>query len=449
MPDNEMTEHLSASKMERFCARALEGAELTTVARHIVNCSDCGRQFVATLGHQKGTAPVSFTLAPEFWLRHEHIDYEQLVELADKKLDATDRELIDLHLKVCTPCREDVANFLTFREQIAPELQVSYAPVGREATRRSSWVAWWHGLAWKPIHAAAVVLIGIALVVGAAFFMKRRADSFQAKQTPTARIDHGAPGQTPTPDNRAANSLSRPGATPNELPAEKPNSAVAIVSLNDLAGPVTVDKSGNISGFDDVPPPTRDEIARVLLSERIEKPAILRELAGQDSTLRGSSGQSFKLISPSRTVLVSDRPRFIWEQVSRASTYRVYVTDAGGSEVARSEELPAERAEWTVSKPLKRGDIYAWTVVAVVDGKEIVSPGSSAPEMKFHVLSMNNLQQLGQLKRARSHLALGVFYAKVGMLAEAEHEFTQLSRLNPKTEVLAKLLHSVRALARP
>ncbi len=442
MADNETTEHVSASKMERFCARALEEAELTTVARHLANCPNCGRQFVATLGRQKGTTALSFTLAPEFWLRREHIDYEQLVKLADKKLDATDRELIDLHLKVCPPCREDVRSFLAFREQIAPELEVSYAPVAPEPTRGSPWWTGWRRLAWKPIYGAAILLMGIALIMGGVF-LKRRADSFQAKQTPTP---HASPAVSP--NNGVINRSSSPTpVAPYELPLEKPSEA-AVVVLNDQAGRVTVDKSGKVSGLDEVPATTRDQIVRVLLSERIEGPAILRDLAGQDTTLRGSTGrQPFSLISPTRSVILSDRPTFRWEEVSAASSYRVYVTDPRGTEKARSGELSSERSEWAVSEPLKRGGIYAWAVVAVVNGKEIVSPGPAAPEMKFQILSAKSLQQLNQLKRKRSHLALGVFYSSVGMTAEAERELQELSRLNPNSRLVRELLQRVRLLA--
>ncbi|CAN5882583.1 hypothetical protein BH18ACI4_BH18ACI4_00650 [soil metagenome] len=450
MADNEMTEHVSTSKMERFCARALEDAELTTVARHIANCSDCGPQFVTTLGRQEGTTSLSFTLAPEFWIRHEHIDYERLVELSDKKLDSTDRELIDLHLKVCPTCREDVAGFLAFREQIAPELQVSYPPVGLEPARKTfSGANSWRGLAWKPIYVAAVVVIGIALVIGSALFLKRRADNFQAKQTPIPKDNIGTSSQTPTPENRAANSPSPP-AMPNETPVENPNSSAPIIALNDRAAIVTVDKNGRVFGLDDVPPRVRYEIARALLSEGIERPSILRDLAGENSALRGNNTeQLFKLISPTRAVLVSDQPRFKWEGVSRASTYRVYVNDSSGHEVARSEELSPQRTEWSVSKPLKRGEIYAWTVVAVVDGKEIVSPGPSSPEMKFQVLSTSSLQQLNKLKKTRSHLALGVFYAQKGMNAEAEREFQILVRDNPRSQHANKLLRQIQSWQRP
>jgi hypothetical protein len=217
--------------------------------------------------------------------------------------------------------------------------------------------------------------------------------------------------------------------------------------LNDGAGIVTVYKGGNVSGLDEVPAPTRDEIASVLLSERIEPPAVLKDLAGQEATLRGSNnGQSFKLISPPRTVLIPDRPRFKWEQVSKASAYRVYVNDPSGQEVARSKELSPERTEWVISKPLKRGEIYAWTVIAVVNGKEIVSPGPAAPEMKFQILAARNLKEMNSLKRSRSHLGLAVFYTKVGLIAEAEREFQVLVRLNPKVGSLRKLLNSVRLL---
>jgi hypothetical protein len=442
MPDTEMIEHVSASRMERFCARGLPETELTTVARHLAHCTKCHRRFVATLGRHRETNPVTFTLAPELWLRHEHIDYEQLVELAENKVDATDRELIDLHLKVCTPCREDVRSFLAFREQIAQELEVSYSPIGQEPTRaRLSWVTRWRGLAWKPIYAAAVVVIGIAMIIGVVLLLKRRAGNLQVNQGPTPQVS-----PVSAPDNRAAN-VPSPYPTLEESPIGKTNSAKAIVVLNDESGQITVDKRGNISGLDDIPTPTRDEITKVLLSERIELPPVLEELAGQESTLRGgNSGQSFKLIFPTRTVLVPDRPRFKWEQVSRASAYRVYVNDPSGHEVARSEELSSERTEWVVPKPLKRGGIYAWTVIAVVDKKEIVSPGPSSPEMKFQILSDDSLQQLNQLKKARSHLALGVFYARAGLIAEAERELRELVRINPKSKVARTLFHRVGSL---
>jgi len=433
-----MSDHVSTSNMRLFCARALPEADLTMAARHLADCSDCHRLLVSSLRERRLETP-SFTLAPEFWLRNEHIDYDQLVELADGKLDTAERESIDAHLKICSVCEEDVKSFLVFREQIAPELKMHYpAVVAKPNREKPNWWEAWRRMGWKPIYAAALVVVGIAIVIGVGVMLKRRA-TLQAQQVPTPQISPGS-----TPDSRADNFPSPPAA-PIESPIEKPNNAETVVTLNDRGGTITVYKSGNVTGLDDVPAPTRDAIARVLSSERLEQPAILKELGGQEGTLRGNkNAQPFKLTYPSRTVIISDRPNFKWEKASGASSYRVYVNDPTGREVARSEELPSERTEWMIPNPLKRGKIYAWTVIEMVDGREIISPGSAFPEMKFQILSASDLQKLSQLKRTRSHLALGVFYARVGMIDEAEREFQELVRLNPKSKVADKILHDVR-----
>lgn len=428
--------------MRLFCVRALPEAELNLAARHLADCSECHRLFVSSLRERRLETP-SFTLAPEFWLRHEHIDYDQLVELADGRLDTTERESIDAHLKICLVCEEDVRSFLVFREQIAPELRMQYPAVVAKPNREkpNRWEAW-RRMGWKPISAAALVVVGIAIVIGVGVMLKRRA-TLQAQQVPTPRVSPSS-----TPDSRAANFPSPP-APPVESPTGKPNNAETVITLNDRGGTITVDKSGNVAGLDDVPAPTRDEIAKVLMSEKLEQPASLKELGGQDSGLRGSKNASpFKLISPSKTVIVTDRPTLKWEKALGASSYRVYVNDPAGYEVARSEELPSERTEWILSKPLKRSDIYAWTVVAVVDGKEIVSPGPSSPEIKFQVLPLSSLRELNQIKKTRSHLALGIFYTEVGMIVEAEREFQELARLNPNADVVKKLLRSAQLIRR-
>jgi len=84
-------------------------------------------------------------------------------------------------------------------------------------------------------------------------------------------------------------------------------------------------------------------------------------------------------------------------------------------------------------------------VVAVVDGKEIVSPDASSPEMKFKVLSTSGLQQLTRLKKTSSHLALGVFYAQKGMIADAEREFQMLVLKNPGSRSANKLLREIQS----
>jgi hypothetical protein len=442
MAERDKTEHISESIMERFCMRALTENELTTTARHLTGCPDCQEEFISTLRRQREVANLSFSLAPEFWLRHEHLDYEQLVELADDKLDAAERELIDAHLKVCAHCTEDVRSFLAFKEEIGSEMKISYAPTDRESARqRLSWVNWWRGLVWKPIYSAVIVIVGIVLVIGGAFLINRKAENQRVRQVPTPNVSPSS-----TPEGSLAN-VPSPSALPGESPSEKPTGAEALVVLNDQGRAITVDKNGNLGGLDDVSASTRDEIAQVLLSEKLDAPAVLKELRGQEGSLRGSNNtQPFKLTFPSRAVIVSDLPTFRWEKALGADSYKVYVNDLAGHEVARSDELSPETIKWRLQKALKRGEIYSWTVVAVVDGKEIVSPGPSSPEMRFQVLPLTQLKQLQQLKKTQSHLALAVFYSKVGMMTEAEQELKDLYSRNPGSQKLRALLTRIRQL---
>jgi len=125
---------------------------------------------------------------------------------------------------------------------------------------------------------------------------------------------------------------------------------------------------------------------------------------------------------------------------------QVYVLDQDGNQVSQSEELPPTQTQWETPASLRRGQIFSWVVTAMVNGKKVVSPSASAPEIKFAVLSTGDFQELNHLKKSNSHLALGVFYARVGLLNEAEREFQGLVELNPQSELPRKLLQSVRTI---
>lgn len=461
-----MTGHITTSRIQRFRVRALPVGELTSIAEHLDGCPSCNQQFTRMLRSRLGLEPLKITLAAEFQFRHEHVDYEQLVRLADETMAASEREMLDVHLKICAPCHEDVRSFLTFREQIDKEPEPIFPAISKQQTRdERPWFAWWRGLAWNPAYAAAVVLIGIVLVIGVALLLKGRASNLEAKKTQPSQGVIGPAPQTPTPQNQAVNVQPTPAPAPSEqLPRRAPSPALTVrnqerlrslenagvvAALNDERGKVTVDKTGNVSGLDEIPQKTRQEIGEALLAENIKAPATQTELAGGPIVLRGpDNSPSFRLRSPARTVVISDRPFFEWEELAGATSYRVSVGDLKGHEIAKSEELPADQKIWTPPNALKRGEIYAWEVEATIDGKKIISPGRSAPQTKFKILSENSAQELEQLKKARSHLALGVFYARVGMMLEAEGEFQELTRLNPRSRVASELLRTVQRLRR-
>ena len=449
--------------MQRYRVRALPVGELNSIAEHLDVCPSCNQQFAEILQSRRGSEPVKITLAPEFQFRHEHINYDQLVRLADSKMDATEREMLDVHLKACASCQEDVLSFLALREQIDNETEPAPTAIVEEPTReKRPWFAWSQGLPWNPAYAAAVVLIGIALVIGVALFLKRRAANLEARQTQPPQGIIGPAKQTPTPQNQTVAVQPTPAPVPSEqLPRHAPSpqlnvknreplkpleNAGAVAVLKDESGTVAVDKAGNVSGLDEIPLNTRQEIGETLLAENIKAPGTQTELSGGPISLRGpGKSPTFKLLSPARVIIISDRPSFEWEELAGATSYRVSVGDLKGHEIAKSGELPADQRRWTPSTSLKRGEIYVWEVAATIDGKKIFSPGTSAPEMKFKILSASSAKELEQLQGTRSHLALGIFYAREGMISDAEREFQILIRDNPDSPILKKLLKQIQS----
>ncbi len=189
-------------KVSRCRSEGFSEEQQVSIANHLAECEACHRVLGETLRSQRGTEGLKFTLAPEFWFRHDHLDYEQLVGIAENKLDATERELIEIHLSTCATCREDVRGFLAFREKIEPQLRVRYGPAAKEpkpspVSRRN----WRRGLAWKPASVAAVILIGIGLII-AILVLKRRTASLEAQRTPPSQINTRGVGPTPTPENQ-------------------------------------------------------------------------------------------------------------------------------------------------------------------------------------------------------------------------------------------------------
>ncbi|MDQ3687246.1 MAG: hypothetical protein M3430_16845 [Acidobacteriota bacterium] len=220
-----------------------------------------------------------------------------------------------------------------------------------------------------------------------------------------------------------------------------------VVSLNNGGRKVVLDKAGEVTGVETLPPQIEQSIKEALLAQHLKRPDELADIMGEASVLRGTTDKtSFKLLSPQRAVIADDRPTFEWEPLRGATGYQVHVADSKNHSVVKSEELSSLTTRWTSPFPLKRGAVYTWAVTAKVGEEEVISPGVEAPERKFKVLDEKGAGELKHLKnKSKSHLALGVFYARAGMIAEAEREFQTLVKENPHSDVARKLLRSVRS----
>jgi hypothetical protein len=427
-----MTRHLSELEITQLCASALPEDELAAAASHTTECQSCDQRLIEELKRLRGPVPFNFTLEPKFWFRNDHVDFDDLVGLAENTFDEETREIINIHLRTCESCREDVRSFLAFRKATAGEMNVSYGPTYYEPSNKIRRAPWWQRLQSRPVYAvAAIVLLAVAVLIGVIAFSRTSGPLEAHKQEQTNRDSERSPSISPTP-----------------APKRENTSTVAI--LKDTGGEVTVGTNGRITGLDEVSENSRQYVARAALSEQIAPSDVLRRLSGEPGGLRGNDdgAHGFRLLYPVRRVVTETRPVFRWESLPGVSSYRVYVLDQEGNQVSQSEELPSTQEQWEASALLRRGQIYSWVVTALVDGKEVVSPSASTPEIKFAVLSTADLQELGRLKRSKSHLALGVFYARVGLLNEAEREFEVLVDLNPQSELPRKLLQSVRAVKR-
>ena len=423
-----MTHHLSTLQIKQLCVSALPEDELTAAAVHTAECQACDQRFIEELKRQRGPVPFNFTLEPEFWFRNEHLEFDDLVGLAENTFDEETREIINIHLSTCESCREDVRSFLAFRDATAGEMNVSYGPTHYESDdnrRGTPWV--WQRLQIRPVYAVAAIVLVVVAVLITVLALSRRSGPLQAnKQEQTNRDSERSPSLSPTP-------------------AATVEDSARVAKLKDAGGEVTIDKDGRITGLDEVSENSRQYVARAALSEQIVPSDVLRRLSGEPSDLRGNDDgpQGFRLLYPVRRVVTEARPVFRWESLSGASSYRVYVLDQNSNQISQSEELPPTQTQWE-APALRRGQIFSWVVTALVDGKKVVSPSASAPEIKFAVLSTADFRELSRLKKSNSHLALGVFYARVGLLNEAQREFEKLVELNPESELPRKLIQSVR-----
>src|SRR5262245_47525598 len=455
-----MIEHIRSQKMRAFYARALENAEMAEMAEHLAVCPLCRRLFLEVFQEMNDHQPVSLNLSPELLFRHEHLDFDQLVSLADDNIDDEDKEIVNIHLRACNRCREDVHSFMEFRRQIESAINIS--PAAGQPVKWTEKVSGWlyrPKTQLKPLSAGAIIVaMGLTLL---AFFLLRDGGKKDQRAFTTPSPETITPSPQPSASASIPAPHSKPGEEPNQVSGGKQSEQPTpihgigpatdkdiIASLRDGDRKIVVSRTGMLRGIEAIPDNLRRPIRDALVSQEIRKPESLNEIASDEGAARGNGERKspFRLLSPARSVIAEDRPVFEWQMVEGASSFEVQIADFRGREAANSGPLPASATQWTPASPLKRGVIYRWAVSAIVNGQTVTSPAPTAPEMRFKILEASKMRQLEQLRgRGLSHLALGVFYAREGMLADAEREFQVLVNDNLDSQIASNLLRAVRA----
>jgi len=318
-----------------------------------------------------------------------HVPAAELGAYADGEADDVTRELVETHTQVCHECSEALE-----------KLRVPAVPLPVVAARAS----------YSRIVAFAVLAIGLVAIALLAFW---------AMRPRTAPASAGG-------DVKPAEDKNVPAPAPSA--SESPD--------------VAVEKPD-----DNVSPSLRKAIQLAWTNQKLEAPAGLAELKGEQGRLLGGSsdGVPFALVSPVGRVVQSRTPALTWKPLEGAVGYTVLVVDETLEQVASSQQLTQTR--WTVPVALKRGHTYSWQVTAIRDGQRITSPALPAPQAKFKVLEQSRMDEINRLKQSQPdyHLGLGVLYTQAGMLDEAEQEFEALVK-ESSSPTAAKLLQSLKAM---
>jgi hypothetical protein len=297
-----------------------------------------------------------------------------------------------------------------------------------------------------------MVALLLVLVTGALVLVWKTRSGIVTEVTQTqgpTELKSASPRSDGSPQTSSTDKDDNESVVPS--PAQEGSSASdssVEIALNDAGGRITLDKLGNITGLDSFSPSSKSLVSKALIAERVEPPSLLGELVGRTGTLMGdqSRGADSLLLSPVGTVVRDERPRFRWRPLSGASSYTVNVLDSDFNVVATSPPLTV--TTWTPPSGLARGVIFSWQLTAVKDGQKVLVPTAPSPEARFQILEMQKAIELTRAERAspRSHLTLGVLYARAGLLDDSERELRALVAANPQSATARKLLRSLEAV---
>ncbi len=446
-----MTEHLSTEIVERFHHHALALGDRSAIYDHVLKCNACRERIIDSSTEPLALQALSHHLVPSNFDERFHLDSQLVEGYVEDNLDDVDRERTEMHLQRCIECSAEVTDF---RESLATMRAASIQPHVEQKSLRERLLAFTRVPVFgSPLRVTAIVaLAALALI---AIVVVWRFKSTGSTPTPVGKNDLSAESQPrPLPSPLSPQADVSPSPSQNML-AESPitNSTEPrqeILGLSDGPNRITLAKSGKLIGLESLPRETQEAVREALTAQKIKRPDVLDELSSAAVSLRAPAGndETVRIVYPANTVIAADRPQFEWIPASKARAYSVELGDAGFHQVAKSENLPPTTRSWTPSAPLKRGMSYTWVVRVINQAAEGTSV-SLASQGKFKVLEEEKIKELNQLKTAsQSHLALGVFYAREGIIAEAEHEFQILAKENPRSKIVKKLLREIQSWQR-
>jgi putative zinc finger protein len=436
-----VSEHLTAGQIESYDKRLMSSAELLVALDHLALCEPCREQF----NPEHKIRVIGGALRKDLGnqaIDSNHLSFEESAAYVDGCLSGLDREIVESHLDLCSPCATEITDLRAFRAEMTTYPEIERVPT-RSSTRKI--FSFWRPAALRlPIQLAAAASVVLLCVLIATILLRKDNANRDTQVSELQKPNEQPAPQTPpgTPVDPLTLPRQNTGTTAPGEPADE---------IRDGRGIVTLDKHGNIAGLETLPLSYQQAVRARLTKKRADRPSELNDLVGKAGVLMGggSAGMTFALIGPIGTVVKTDRPTFRWRAFSGATSYVVTVYDSNFNKVGSSGQQPG--TEWTMPQKLERGGLYSWQVAAITEGKEVLSPTPPAPDAKFKVLEPSRMRELERAGQAfvSSHLVLGILYERAGLLDDAEREFNTLYRANPKSPTVRKLLHDVKSLRAP
>jgi tetratricopeptide (TPR) repeat protein len=437
-----LTKHYTEQEIETYRRRMMPPLDTLVVNEHLATCEECYEKFheQALLSSTYDFARTDLNAAEKE--EPEHLSFEQILAYLDEEMDPIERGIAGAHLEICSDCDDIRRDLRLFKSDLASS-QV-YVPTQQPSFREK-----FAGI-WQAYRIPIQVLAGggaAAAVIGFLIMSHQNVTDLQAQlnrlqqQKNSLQSYDLAVSDLKSQLERLYQENKELKELVGTLELSAPNSQVTI---NDLGGRVELDNRGALNGIAFLSAEHQAAVIDALRTGRIKTSAELSSLLGEQKRLMGSgnSQKSFIPLKPVGTVIASTQPTFRWKQVAGATGYTVTIYRNNLKESISSQTLTG--TQWT-APPLMRGATYSWQIRAVKDNSETISPSPDAREARFRVLSQSEFENLEKIRESysKSHLALGVVYARLGLFEEAETEFRALLATNPSSNIVKELLRSV------
>lgn len=414
-------------------------AELLTVGDHLARCAAC-RERLSSADHLRTAfAALGTDLEAAAERDPAHLPPEQMAAYVDNQLNQEDRAIAEAHFEACAECYTELLDLRRFKTLLT-SLHAAQQPPTAPPAERARLVALWRRPGyWLPVSAAAAAVLLLAWL--AIIPLRGQVERLNGQMSELQRRN------TELEDRLSSFSEShektdQAAQTQTEMPSAEPR----VVALNDGGSLVTLDKQGRLTGLKSLSPSQEQLIKTVLTTQRVSTAPVLAALRGKLEVLMGGAAgrDSFSVISPVGTAVESDRPTLRWKPLSGATSYTVTLYNTGSKKTIVSPQLSA--TEWTPPSSLERGEMYAWEVTALRDGKEFTAPIAPMPQARFSVINQTALDEINHARQTygKSHLVLGLLYAQAGLRADAERELKALAVDNADSLTVRNLIQSIR-----